>query len=506
MKPPEASIEIGRDSLAVFHAGQATRIDLERLEDGRLSPACQENIQRQVGALFSHPSGVRAPVLCALPASGAMLRVVSIPPCPQPDLVRVLTLQIESELPVAPSDLAWGYRVLPQRTAAPNTREALIAAIKKETVQHYQTLLHACGLEPVFTLGALARATLIPSSEEPFAMLDLGHSHSELALFNNGEASAVRLIAWGQDVVTKIAASLVPPGSLPTTELPSPDAEALRSAAELLASRLPVNGLGRKLVLTGDAPWLAALASQLTTVIGGQISCESLPASPLRQVSPTLAALNGIATGKSTVALLTLATTVEPPAKIRRVVLWHWPAWAAAVLAVLLFLRYLEPVVQEKRLAEKLAALRTYRASLPNVDRELAFLQNIKTNQAPYLDTVAVFSRSAPQGVVIESFAMQRRGDVSVRVGMRDPMQLAEFRTKLVDSGFFSAVVVEEQNPSPDNQKLTVRLTAQLKPLGQRKALTAEPPKEEAKPKPKPVKDPAPAGPKTTNAPSPKTT
>ena len=87
-------------------------------------------------------------------------------------------------------------------------------------------------------------------------------------------------------------------------------------------------------------------------------------------------------------------------------------------------------------------------------------------------------------------------------------MQLAEFRTKLVDSGFFSAVVVEEQNPSPDNQKLTVRLTAQLKPLGQRKALTAEPPKEEAKPKPKPkpVKDPAPAGPKTTNAPSPKTT
>jgi hypothetical protein len=46
---------------------------------------------------------------------------------------------------------------------------------------------------------------------------------------------------------------------------------------------------------------------------------------------------------------------------------------------------------------------------------------------------------------------------------MRDPQQVVEFRSKLIDSGLFSTVVVEEQTPTPDRQKVVVRITGQWK-------------------------------------------
>ncbi|MDB6040799.1 MAG: hypothetical protein JWM99_4640, partial [Verrucomicrobiales bacterium] len=42
--------------------------------------------------------------------------------------------------------------------------------------------------------------------------------------------------------------------------------------------------------------------------------------------------------------------------------------------------------------------------------------------------------------------------------------------------GFFSSVVVEEQTPSPDRQKLSARLTGVWKPTADRKALEAAQP------------------------------
>ena len=58
---------------------------------------------------------------------------------------------------------------------------------------------------------------------------------------------------------------------------------------------------------------------------------------------------------------------------------------------------------------------------------------------------------------------MNRRGDLSLRGFMRDSQQVVDFRSKLINSGFFSNVVVEEQNPTPDRQKVILRISAQWK-------------------------------------------
>jgi hypothetical protein len=143
---------------------------------------------------------------------------------------------------------------------------------------------------------------------------------------------------------------------------------------------------------------------------------------------------------------------------------WKWAALAALLLFTSASLRYAEAFIQKPRLARKISDIKDYRDKLPKVDRELGFLQYLKTNQPAYLDSLFVMANAAPPGSRIESLSMNRRGDLAMRASMRDSQQVTDFRSKLISSGSFSTVVVDEQTPSPDRQKVTVRITGQWKP------------------------------------------
>ena len=73
---------------------------------------------------------------------------------------QLLRLQIESEFPLAPDELAWGYlhSTPTGRDATDGHQTLIVAAVKKEVVvAEYSELLAACGVNPIFTLAALAR-------------------------------------------------------------------------------------------------------------------------------------------------------------------------------------------------------------------------------------------------------------------------------------------------------------------------------------------------------------
>jgi hypothetical protein len=109
------------------------------------------------------------------------------------------------------------------------------------------------------------------------------------------------------------------------------------------------------------------------------------------------------------------------------------------------------------------------------IDREYRFLDYLKKNQPPYLDAVSIIANAAA-AARFDSLSMNRRGDVALRGSMRDGQQVADFRSKLIHSGLFSTVVIEEQTPTPDRQKVIVRISAQWKPGASRESLSIESP------------------------------
>ena len=104
----------------------------------------------------------------------------------------------------------------------------------------------------------------------------------------------------------------------------------------------------------------------------------------------------------------------------------------------------------------------------------------LKRTQPPYLDALYVISKAAAGGARFDAVSINRRGEFSFRGFMMNGQQVADFRTKLLDSGFFSTVVVEDQSPTPDRQKVNIRISAQWKPVEMRLPPTVEIPAREA--------------------------
>jgi len=207
-KPPSFCLEIGQASLTLLKGNEWLDLPLERLSNGRLTPACKQQLTLRLQALFNrNPWQPRPRVFCALSARGVSLRRLTLPPASKESVPRLLRLQIESEFPLPPDELAWGYQPLPNPhspgSASPGQQEFLVVAVRKESVEDYAEIFAACGVNAAFALGASARNYLCPQSLASYAMLDIGRTQSELSCFENGIPSAIRILPWGDENVTQ---------------------------------------------------------------------------------------------------------------------------------------------------------------------------------------------------------------------------------------------------------------------------------------------------------------
>ena len=165
-------IEISQDSLKALAGDDGLELPIERLENRRLHPACGERIAADLREfLKKHGARPGQRAFCAIGARGVLMRRMTLPAASKEELQRLLLLQIEREFPLAPDELAWGYRVL--GNGAGKSQELLVVAVKKEVVQEYADILSGSGLSPEFTLGALARSSLVARPPASYAVLEI---------------------------------------------------------------------------------------------------------------------------------------------------------------------------------------------------------------------------------------------------------------------------------------------------------------------------------------------
>jgi hypothetical protein len=440
--PPRLFIEIGPASWQVLNGEDFMEFPLERPENGRLSAPARE---RLVAGLrhFVNKKGwrPRRRAFVAIGARGVSLRRLTLPSAPREEFQRLLRMQIESEFPLPPDELAWGWQLIGQKSGR---QEVLVAAVKKEMIEPCAEILEACGISPLFTLAALARNALGPPPLPSCAVLHIGADESELLLFQDGAPASIRLLSWGSN-----------------------------SGAPLPASCLNPKTNGGQLYLTGKS------APRLAQVPGPAASCPVLEWGGVHARSAAIAGLKKWTANQNGPSLLIIQLTESRGGK-PAVASWKWAAAALLLLLALLGLPCAEALVLKPHLAKKLAALQADRTRLPAIDRELEFLQFLKRSQPPYLDTVYLIAKVAPPGTTFESLAMTRRGDLSVRGNLGNAQQVTEFRSNLIQSAWFSSVVVEEQTPTP-NRQVTVRMIAKVKSIDGRKPLVVDvaPPKPE---------------------------
>ena len=470
MNSPGIYLEITRTSLKALHDDNGLEVPLERAPNGRLTDSAKQKVAASLQEfLASIPRPPHPRVYCAIDARGVSLRRLTLPSVGKEEFQKLLRMQIESEFPLSPDELAWGCRLLGETRANGAARQdLLVIAVKKEVIDEYAAMVSGCSLNPEFTLAAMARRGVLPAFESNFVILEIGAESSEWISFEQNFPTQIRTLALAENQLSQ--------------------------AENFAAVSKTLNGSasGKKwFIAASDADFKAASLG-LTERFGHSVDCEPLKTNlgPGRSTA-ILGLKKSIESGEPKLIFFESQSPVEKrkfssPAPRKWVI-------AAALLLGLVLLPYAEALLLRPLLAKKLTSLKADQGRLAIIDRELGFLQQLKQNQPPYLDSLYLFAKSAPSGAKIESLTMNRKGDVSLRGTLRNADQVAEFRNKLIASGFFSSVTVEDQSPTPDKQKLNVRISAQWKPANVLQTLKIGPTAEEIE-KAKNKKDAPPMG------------
>lgn len=474
-------MEIGDAVWSVVAGVRTLELPLERQASGRLTETCRnETTTRLKEFLAAAGAGSNPSALCAISARGVSLRRLKLPPSRAEDFAGVLALQIEREFPLPPAQMAWGH----QRLAGNGQGiELLIAAVKKEAVEDYATVLAACGLEPAFTPGVFAPGVLAAGEG---AVLNIGRSGTELASFEQGTPAAIRVLPWGgEQLLAGLTGQLggdqqqaglwfnrLVRGEVPPAEWPPEIGAAVRGAAESLAATLQRGSSARRFRLTGEVARIDGFDAQLSRALGGGVVCEALPSGRQPANSGVLTALHKLVTSGAIDRLLTLRPGGQEAAVrvVGRPLDRRWLALAAALALGFFGLRYGGPLLRKPALEKNLAEAAAAKAGLPPVDRELDFLRAIEKAQPAYLNGLVALADATPRGTRLEALSLNSRGEFTFTATLQNPQQANDLRTKLIDSGIFSSVVIEEQSPTPDQRQAKIRLRARWNPSSEVKS------------------------------------
>lgn len=460
LKSPKVYIEITQTALKVLRENEGLHLPLERGATGQITDGCEEKVISELQTFLQRKNWLpRTRALCAIEASGLSLRRIALPATAREELPKLLRLQIESEFPLGPDELAWGYRTLGASGNGATKQEILVAAVKKARVEDYAAILTATGLNPVFTPATLARSYLCPQPPGSCALLDVGEKQLEFVSFQDGVPIGVRAFAWGAENNGSSQARLdsivkaigQPPGNKIYISGANGAPADFISAIRL---RLPA-GVQWELLQAASGPGHSA------AILGMKRASEDNIGAPLvlLQTAPKTAA--------------------RGPLKFTEAVPKRWAIRAAALLCALLVLPYAEALLLKAHLEKKLSNIEANQGRFAAIDHELDFLRSLKQNQPPYLDALYLLAEAAPPGARLNSTSMNRQGEIALRGTMQNAQQVTDFRSKLMNTGFFERVTVDEQVPTPDHQKVNIRVSAQWKPVQARAGLAIGPTRDE---------------------------
>ena len=511
-------LDVGLGSLKIFSGDRGLEIPLTRLPGGAIDGASRELVLQSLTAFLRRGSGGPCRASCALPARGVALRPLEIPSASGDELIRAIALQVELEFPLPPEDLAWGCLIregneeAKRRNGGAAPRRVTLAALRRETIEEYRSLLVECGLLPTFSLGALAGAILCPQTKGMAAVLDIGRIHSELLVLEDGRPMALRTLPWGGQTVTqaiaghlgispadaeklKLALKDVVPGNggvagdIPTGALQAALEESFRQLLQALREELPPapEGSGsRCLFLIGGGSRLCGFTRSLEKAFGGSLAVRRLEVGEDPGISAAILGLKRLEISGELNGTIHLDVQTAPNGRGKTMAGApgrFWIILAAVLVMVFVGLagygRYGGAFLQSELLDQRIGYLGQRLLWVPRNERELSFLAHLEASQPPILEVITVIARAAPPGTTFTSFSLNRQGELAIQGSLPNFQAAGAFRAQCNASGWFSQVVLQDQSPSKDKSRVDVRFTARLKPQDARPVLEDPKPGEE---------------------------
>lgn len=150
-------------------------------------------------------------IICALPPELVSTVTLEFPFDQPKKLQAVMAPQLDDVIPFDVDDVVHDYQIIERRPDGGS--KVLVSYAKTESVRGFIEALAAQGIDPkVVGVGPLAWYNLhdhiITPGAGPVAVLDLGHRHSEMCVFDGGQPVRIRQVPVGGREVTRALAQV----------------------------------------------------------------------------------------------------------------------------------------------------------------------------------------------------------------------------------------------------------------------------------------------------------
>lgn len=435
---------------------------LERDQQGGLTEGCQQKCNERLlrsldakGALYE--------ILCSITLRGVALRRIHLPKVTAEEIPGLLEFQIEKEFPLSLDELSWlsfparGQEVL----EANGGLDFSVFGIRRSVLRNYQAVFKNLTSQVAWTLSQLSRALALGEGTltREGLLIHAGQHYSEWIRLQKGAPIQSGYLTQGYDSglgsdskIYKDIQSVIGFGSVApqiqapvviTTE-PGGSSEAAILEESLKSISISASCFGQN-------------ASESTLDDGGSLALLGLESKWAMNL------------GRFDFDEISSEQKAAPKKEFTK-----WVALAAGLVLLSISMKYAQPLFKYGSLQKRFNEVKAEQKALPDIRKELSFLQLLESNRSPYLESIHIISRTAPQGAFIERVGMNRRGEVNLEGQVQSPDQLEEFRSSLIKSGFFYPVVVDEQTMDQQKRKLSFRISAKWKPKDSRKPLPKE--------------------------------
>lgn len=150
-------------------------------------------------------------IICALPPSMVSSVTLDFPFDKPKQIQATLAFELDEVIPFDVEDVVHDYQII--ETHEDGSTRVLVSFVRQEAFTEFLEVLAGVGIDPkIVSVGSLAwfnlYESLLGESTEAVAVLDIGHAHSELCIFDEAAPSSIRDIPVGGRHVTAALAEV----------------------------------------------------------------------------------------------------------------------------------------------------------------------------------------------------------------------------------------------------------------------------------------------------------
>ncbi|MFN3197914.1 MAG: type II secretion system protein GspL [Bradymonadia bacterium] len=187
--------------VTAFRTQEWVGFGTEPVETEGDGPPTMEEIVMAARRLLERRGLLGETIITSLPSEAVSTVSLDFPFDQPKKIEQVLPFQLEEVIPLDIEDVVWDYQIV--KKTEEGAARVLVAYVKETLFARFLETMQAVDLDPkVVGVGPLTfynlyDALLGEHATAPTAILDLGHAHSELVIFDQGQPVVVRSLSGG---------------------------------------------------------------------------------------------------------------------------------------------------------------------------------------------------------------------------------------------------------------------------------------------------------------------